>query len=64
MVNLKTSVERKELKEKMQKQRDKIILARFEEIRKNHTVSDAVAITANEFNLSPMTIYNIRKRNT
>lgn len=63
MVNLKTSKERSELKKEMQKQRDKLILSRFEEVRKNHTVSDAVAITANEFNLSQVTIYNIRKRN-
>lgn len=63
MVNIKTSKERSELKKEMQKQRDKIILNRFEEIKKNHSISDAVAITANEFNLSQMTIYNIRKRN-
>lgn len=63
MVNLKTSKERSELKKEMQKQRDKLILERFEENKKKYTVSDAVAITANEFNLSQVTIYNIRRRN-
>lgn len=64
MVQFRTAKERLEKKLEERQQKDKMILARFNEICKVHTVSDAVNLTANEFNLSPMTIYNIRRRNS
>lgn len=64
MVNVRTSKERLEKKKEEQMKKDKIILSRFNEHCKKYSISDAVVITANEFNLSPVTIYNIRKRSS
>lgn len=64
MVQLKTSKERLEKRNEQRLKRDRAILTRFNENCKKYSISDAVTITANEFNLSSMTIYNIRKRNT
>ena len=62
MVTVKTAKERIKKKKEEQAKRDKIIFSRFNELRKNYSVTDAVVITANEFNLSLVTVYNIRKR--
>lgn len=62
MVQLKTAKERLERKVEQRKRRDEIIMNRFKEYCKSYSISDAVTITANEFNLSVMTIYNIRRR--
>lgn len=64
MVQLRTAKERLEKRMKQQLKRDKMVLAKFNEYCKKYCVSDAVTITANEFNLSAATIYNIRKRNS
>lgn len=63
MVQLKTSKERLERRMEQQLKRDKTVLARFNEHCKKYCISDAVTITANEFNLSTATVYNIRRRN-
>lgn len=64
MVQFKTSKERLEKKIEQKQKRDNVILSRFNENCKKYSISDATVITANEFNLSAMTIYNIRKRNS
>lgn len=64
MVNVRTSKERLEKKMEEKLKRDKVILSRFNDNCKKYSISDAVVVTANEFNLSTMTIYNIRKRNS
>lgn len=64
MVNVKTAKERQERKLEERINRDKEIMARFNENRKIYSLSDAVIVTANEFNLSVPTLYNIRKRNS
>lgn len=62
MVELKTSKEKLEEKRKLREARDKEVYLRFLELKEEHSLSDAVCITANEFNLSLPTIYEIRKR--
>lgn len=62
MVELKTSREKAEARKKLQEAKDKEIYLRFLELKDEHSLSDAVCITANEFNLSLPTIYGIRKR--
>lgn len=64
MVNVRTSKERLEKKLEEKSKRDRAILSRFNDNCKKYSISDAVVVTANEFNLSTMTIYNIRKRNS
>lgn len=64
MVQIKTSKERFEKKKEQRRRKDGIILSRFNENCKKYSITDAATITADEFNLSVMTIYNIRKRNS
>lgn len=62
MVELKTSRQKAEARKRQREARDKIIYARFLELTRTNSLSDAVCITANEFCLSLPTIYEIRKR--
>lgn len=65
MVELKTSRERIERKRERQRERDIIIVSRFEDYKsKGFSVSDAVKLTANDFDLSEPTVYNIRRRSS
>jgi hypothetical protein len=63
MVQFKTSKERCEKRIEERKKKDEKVLAKFKENCKTYSISDAMVITADEFNISVVTLYNIRKRN-
>lgn len=63
MMQFKTAKERLEKRIEERKRKDKLVLNKFSEYCKRYSISDAVTLTANEFNISSMTVYNIRRRN-
>lgn len=63
MVYIKTAKEKLERRVKERQRKDSLVLNKFNEYCKTYSISDAVTLTANEFNISNMTVYNIRRRN-
>lgn len=60
-LKVKTSEEKKRIKRDKRVQRCTAIVNRLKELECNYTKSDAVAICADEFNLSLPTIYKAKK---